>query len=110
QMVLNGQWADFGDPIGLGNHVSLLGAAGAEFGCALLVMLGLATRLAAIPVVLTMAVAAFVVHGADPWTMGAGPSKEPALLFLTAFLPLVFTGAGQLSLDAVIGGRRKARG
>jgi putative oxidoreductase len=79
------------------------------------VIVGLATRLAAIPVVIAMAVAAFVAHGADPWSMEkaamaffAGESKswaskEPALLFLIPFLALAFTGAGRFSLDAVFG-------
>ena len=111
QRVLAGQWDAFGDPIGIGTGPSLALATGAEFFCALLVVLGLFTRWAAIPPVVTMAVAAFVAHGGDPWTAGAGArlfqageaaswaSKEPALLFLTCFLALVFTGPGQYSLD-----------
>ncbi|HET6572215.1 MAG TPA: DoxX family protein, partial [Fimbriiglobus sp.] len=87
---------------------SLVGVTVAEFGCALLVVLGLATRLAAAVVVFSMAVAAFVVHANDPWTMGAGASKEPALLYLVPFLALVFTGAGRLSLDGLIRSRRRA--
>jgi putative oxidoreductase len=101
QKVLAGNF-EFADPLGVGAAPSLVLAVTAEFFCALLVMLGLATRLAAIPVVITMAVAAFIVHAADPWTMGGGASKEPALLYLTAFLTLIFTGAGKLSLDALL--------
>lgn len=120
-MVLDGKLSGFGDPIGLGSPASLLLATFAEFFCALLVMLGLGTRFVAIPVVITMAVAAFVSHGDDPWTMGAAAklfmsgaskswaSKEPALLFLLAFLALVFTGAGRFSLDHVIANRRGRR-
>ena len=90
------------DPIGVGPTMSLVLAAFAEFVCALLVAAGLFTRLAAIPVVVTMAVAAFVVHTNDPWTMQPnGHSKEPALLFLTAVLALACTGGGRYSLDAV---------
>lgn len=119
QMVLNGQAAMFGDPIGLGPALSLYLAAFAEFVCAILVVIGLGTRLAAIPVIVTMAVAAFVAHGSDPWTMQAAAeaffsgaskswaSKEPALMFLVPFLALVFTGAGEYSLDALIAKRRK---
>jgi putative oxidoreductase len=100
QMLLDGQSAQFGDPIGIGAMPSLVLATLAEFACSLLVVVGLATRLAAIPVVITMGVAAFVVHSSDPWTMQpTGPSKEPALLYLTAFLALAFTGAGRYSLD-----------
>ena len=50
-----------------------------------------------------MAVAAFVVHAGDPWTLGAGRSKEPALLYLFPFLALALTGPGRFSLDAWLG-------
>lgn len=103
RMALAGEFDKFGDPLGLGNTVALLGAAGAEFGCALLVAAGLATRWAALPVVFTMAVAAFVVHGADPWTMSGGASKEPALLYLIAFLAVALCGGGRFSADALLG-------
>lgn len=114
QMVFAGEFDKMGDPIGLGPTASLILLAGAEFVCALLVALGLGTRLAALPVVFAMGVAAFVAHGSDPWTMGEGArlflegkaefwsSKEPALLYLIPFLALVFTGPGRLSLDAMI--------
>ena len=93
----------------------------AEFFCALLVILGFATRLAAAPIVFGMAVAAFVAHGGDPWTMGQGAalfmagkakswaSKEPALLFLIPFLALMFAGAGKLSIDGLIWRRWRER-
>ncbi len=103
QMLINGQADKFGDPIGLGSALSLILMVIAEFVCAILVMIGFATRLAAIPVVIGMAVAAFKVHANDPWTMqGGGGSKEPALLFLIPFLALVFTGAGKFSVDGLI--------
>lgn len=120
QTVLAGQYEMFGDPIGIGPQASLILTAFAEFVCAVLVMVGAATRLASIPPVIAMGVAAFVAHGSDPWTMQAAAeaffsgtskswaSKEPALLFLTGFLALVFTGAGEYSVDGLIR-RRKAR-
>lgn len=101
-MMLDGKWSQFGDPLGLGPGLSLFLAAGAEFFCAILVVLGAATRFAAAPIVFTMLIAAFVVHGADPWTMGAGANKEPALLFASAFLALIFTGAGKFSVDGMV--------
>lgn len=106
QMLQAGAFDKFGDPIGIGGGPSLVLVVVAEFICALLVMVGLATRLAAVPVVIAMGVAAFVVHAADPWTLGAGASKEPALLFLIPFLTLIFTGPGQFSLDYLIWRRR----
>lgn len=118
QMVLAGQHEMFGDPIGIGSKLSLLLVMFAEFVCALLVLVGAATRLAAIPVVITMCVAAFVAHGNDPWTMskaaelffsGASKSwasKQPALMFGAVFLALIFTGAGRYSVDWLIAKRR----
>lgn len=119
QTLLAGNFDQFADPIGLGTGPSLVLAVGAEAFCAVLVMAGLITRLAAVPPVITMLVAAFVVHASDPWTMGGGAalfqageaeswaSREPALLYLFAFLTLVFTGPGKFSVDALIRRRRR---
>ena len=119
QMVLAGDFDQFGDPIGLGSGVSLVLVTFAEFLCAALVIIGLGTRVAAAPIVFAMGVAAFVAHAADPWTMGQGAalyhageaeswaSKQPALMFMTVFLALVFTGGGRYSLDAAIGWYRR---
>lgn len=120
EKVLAGELDQFADPIGIGVGPSLVLAAGAEFVGALLVMAGLCTRVSALSVAFTMAVAAFVVHGSDPWSMGEGArlflageakswsSKEPALLFLVPFLSLVLTGAGPWSLDALLWPRWRA--
>jgi len=121
RMLLAGNSAMMGDPIGLGPILSLILVTVAEFLGALLVMLGLATRFTAALVVVSMAVAAFVAHGSDPWTMEQGyklymagqskswASKEPALLYLIPFLALIFTGAGKISLDALIWPRWHAK-
>lgn len=120
RMLMAGDFEKFGDPIGVGSTASLILVTVAEFLCALLVMAGLFTRYAAAPVVIAMAVAAFIVHAGDPWSMGTAAqaffagdseswsSKEPALLFLFPFLALIFTGAGSLSLDGWM--RRRAPG
>jgi putative oxidoreductase len=120
QMILAGGFDRFADPIGLGSGLSLVLVVIAEFVAALLVMFGFATRFAAATVVISMAVAAFVVHGGDPWTMGEGArlfragasrtwgSKEPALLYLIPFLALILTGPGKLSLDGQLWPRWRA--
>lgn len=59
-----------------------------------LVVIGFGTRLAALPLVFTMGIAAFVVHGSDPWA-----KKELAVLYGAVFLVLFFTGAGRFSVD-----------
>ncbi len=93
----------FPDPLNLGNGVSMAAAVFCEVICAALVVLGLATRIAVIPLVFTMAVAAFLIHGGDAFFMAGGAAKEPALVYLTAFGLLFFTGAGNFSLDAILG-------
>lgn len=85
----------FPDPLGIGSPASLTLAVFSEFFCALAIVLGFATRLAALPLIVTMIVAAFVIHGDDPFA-----KKELALLYLVAFAALAGTGAGKLSLDA----------
>ena len=120
QQVLAGNF-EFADPIGIGPAASLVLLMSAEFFGALCVALGLATRFAAAALAFAMAVAAFVQHGSDPWSMETAvkaymakesptfSSKEPALLYMIPFLALVFTGAGRYSLDAWIGARRALR-
>lgn len=120
QMMMNRQYEAFGDPIGIGSTASLALVMFAKFICAALVLIGLGTRFAAIPPVIAMAVAAFVAHGNDPWTMQEAAvrffsgqsqswaSKQPALMFLTGFLALVFTGPGAFSIDAVIARQRRS--
>lgn len=86
--------ATFPDPFGLGSSLSLGLAVFAEFFCSILLIWGILTRLAAIPLLATMITAAFIIHGEDPWA-----KKEFALLYAIPFLALIFTGAGKFSID-----------
>ena len=91
-----GEMADaFPDPIGIGSRLSLILAISAEVGCSVLLIIGLGTRLAVLPLVFTMIVALFIVHGADPWKV-----KELAAIYLAGYVVLFVTGPGRLSLDA----------
>lgn len=85
----------FPDPLGVGSALSLSLAIFAEVFCSLLLIVGLLTRVASVPLLMTMLVAAFVVHGGDPWK-----KKEFALLYAVPCLTLLFTGAGRYSVDA----------
>lgn len=89
----------FGDPIGLGSEVSLVLVAFAEAICGFLVILGLGTRWASIPLIIAMAVAAFVAHATDPFG-----TKEKPLLFLIIFVVLLLTGSGKYSVDHRLSG------
>lgn len=84
--------------------VSLVATIIAELGASALIILGLATRPAAFVLGFAMVVAAFGVHGADPWFMGPGvpAAKEMALLYLIAMIAIILAGGGAFSLDAAI--------
>jgi putative oxidoreductase len=84
---------DFADPIGIGEAPSLILATFAEFVCAILVILGVKTRLASIPLAITMAVAAFITHFDDPWS-----KKELPVLYLAGFIALALIGSGKYAL------------
>jgi len=96
QKLLDGN-LQFADPIGLGVGPSLFLTVFAEFFCGLLILLGLGTRLASIPSFITMFVAAFVVHGADPFK-----KKELALVYMLVYLALFLLGSGKFSIDNMI--------
>lgn len=90
----------FFDPIGLGSPVALAMAVFAEVFCSILLILGIGTRLAAIPLFITMAVAGFIVHASDPFA-----KKEMALLYGVTFLTLMFTGGGAYGLGNRMGSK-----
>ena len=94
----------FADPFGIGAAPSLILAVFAEFGCSILLILGLATRLAAIPLMVTMLTAILTVHTADPFS-----KKELPLTYLLFFLGFLILGAGKYSMDYLIGGKSKKR-
>ena len=85
---------EFGDPIGIGMGPSLFLAVFPEFLCAVLVLIGFKTRWAAVPIIIVMMVAAFIVHAADPFG-----TKEKALLFLGIFVTILLVGPGRYSID-----------
>ena len=96
QRILTGEMK-FGDPLGLGPEVSLVLVVFAEFVCAILIMLGLGTRLATVPLIVTMAVAAFIAHGDDPFSR-----KELALFYMVVYIVLLLSGSGKYSADRLI--------
>ena len=87
----------FPDPLGLGSQTSLALAVFAEFFCSIALILGLATRLALIPLMTTMVVAGFIV------TRPGGFGKmEMALLYLAGSVALMLAGPGRISLDGLL--------
>lgn len=82
--------------LGLSPTVSLSLATFAEFFCSLLLILGLFTRLATIPLLVTI----FVILKVHHWEFGG--AHEIVSAFLAGFLALLLMGPGKYSLDARI--------
>lgn len=87
----------FMDFMGMGPEITLALAIFAEIGCSILILLGLGTRVAVIPLIITMLVAVFIVHGSDPFAQ-----QEMGLHYLLIYLMLLLTGSGKYSLDRLI--------
>ena len=94
QRLFGGAEIKFADPFGLGPVISLGLATFAEVICAILMIIGFKTRLAVVPLIITMLTAAFYAHWDDPFGR-----KELPLLFCIVFVSLLLTGGGAYSLD-----------
>jgi putative oxidoreductase len=91
--------------LGLGQAVSLGLSTFAEFFCAILVVFGLFTRLACIPLIINFFTAVFIAHGADiifymKDGKPAGTAEHP-MMYGIAFLTLLITGPGRYSADSM---------
>lgn len=103
QMLLEGGKIEFFDFLGMGPTLSLTLTVFAEFVCSILLILGLFTRVALGFLTFTMIIAAFVVHGADPFE-----KREMSLIYLSVYLLLIAFGPGKISVDYMIEKRRRA--
>ena len=91
--IFNGDFG-FPDVLGIGSTLSLILAGSAEFFGGLLIAFGFFTRLATLPYIFTMLVAAFVAHWGDEWSKMAVP-----LHYAIAALVILIAGPGRYSLD-----------
>jgi putative oxidoreductase len=96
--VLHGP-PEFTNFLGIGSTMSLALTVFAEFFCSMFLILGLFTRFAAIPLIITMCVALFKVHHGNIFD----EHGQVAALFLTGYLVLLFVGPGRVSVDSMIG-------
>jgi len=92
----------FADPIGMGPEVSLFLVVLAEVFAPLFVIMGFKTRWASVFPIIAMFVAAFIVHGDDPFR-----KMEMALLYFFGYLLLALTGPGKYSLDYLLARERQ---
>jgi putative oxidoreductase len=95
--LLEGGEIQFANPIGLGPTISLILVVFSEIICSILIGIGLGTRLASIPLIITMIVAAFITHGADPFGR-----KEIALLYILFYVTLLIVGSRKYSFDYLL--------
>ncbi len=92
--LIGGNLEVAGDPLGVGALLTSILIIIGEVICPLLVIIGYKVRLTAIPVIITMGVAAFMIHGADPLA-----TKEKALLYLIGYVAIALMGAGKYSVS-----------
>ena len=90
----------FPDPLGLGSRISLTLAIFGELFCSVGFIVGAFYRLALIPMIFTMCVALFVVHGNDPFAV-----KELAAIYLSVFVLMYISGPGNYAHDRLIAER-----
>lgn len=101
-MLMAGGPIEFADPIGIGQAPSLVLAVFAELVCSALLIIGFATRLVTVPLIITMFIAVFVVHPADGFQ-----AQELGGLYLLIYVLLFITGSGKYSVDGIINKRKK---
>ncbi|BDM25408.1 DoxX family protein [Pseudomonas sp. LRP2-20] len=91
------------DPFGLGAPLTLGLALFAEVVCPLLLLLGVAARLACLPVLAVLLVALLVVH--PDWSLEQG---QFAWLLVALYGGLALTGPGRYSVSGLIGRNKVA--
>lgn len=97
QMLFGAGEIQFPGVMGLSPELSLGLTVFSEVLCSILIFIGLGTRLATIPIIITMLVAVFMIHLNDPFA-----NQELGLLYLLLYLPLLILGSGKYSLDWVL--------
>ncbi len=92
--------ATFINFFGIGQTMSLALVVFAEFFCSLFLIIGLFTRLSAIPLIITMLVAIFKIHNGN---IIGNLNAELAVLYLVAYLVILLCGPGKVSIDGMMG-------
>lgn len=87
----------FADPFHIGAKASLGLTIFAEVFCTALIIIGLLTKIAAIPLIIVMLVAFSYAHGGAFFGDG-----ENAVVYLTMYLVILLMGPGKYSADKMI--------
>lgn|SRR5690606_20193283 len=94
--------SNFHNFLGLGSELSMGLAIFAEVACSMLIIVGLFTQLATIPLMITM----WVVISIHDWLLFDRHELAPA--FLTGYTAILLLGPGKFSFDALVQrGRRR---
>lgn len=83
--------------LGMGSIFTMVLVVFAEFLCSIFIILGLFTRIACIPLMITMLVACFVAHGSDPYKV-----QEASVLYFFFYFTILILGSGKFSIDDLI--------
>lgn len=94
ERLISGDVASFPSVFGMSPALSLILAVLAEVVCSIFLILGLGTRLVMVPLIITMLVAVFHIHGSDPFS-----KQEMGLHYLITYCVLLIIGPGKYSLD-----------
>lgn len=100
--MLDANPVQFVDLFEIGPTLNLYLAIFAEVVCSILLVLGLGTRFAVIPLITTMLIAVFYVHAND----GFG-KQEMGLHYLLTYVMLLIMGSGKYSIDNLLSNSRK---
>jgi putative oxidoreductase len=103
QSLLSGS-VQFADPFGVGQASTLALTVFAEVFCSILLLLGLATRLASVPLIINMLVAIFYALASQPLV-----KKELAIFYLIFYLGFLILGGGRYSFDSLITPKSRSR-
>ena len=96
-LLLSDDPVEFADPFNIGAVTTLTMVIFAEVVFSVLLIIGLATRLVVIPLIITMLVAVFMIHGTHGFER-----QELGGIYLMVYIMLLVTGSGKYSLDHVI--------
>jgi putative oxidoreductase len=83
--------------MGIGQQASTVLVIFSEFFCSALLIIGLFTRFACIPLIITMVVAMWKVHHNDYL------HEDAVSLYIAAYVTLLLVGPGKISVDSMIG-------
>ncbi len=96
-MLFSAEPIQFPAVLGMTSELSLALTVFAEVFCSILLLVGFGTRLAAIPLIITMLVAVLYIHAADPFA-----KQELGIHYLLVYVLLLITGSGRYSIDYLL--------